>query len=299
MNKTVTSKRTTAVAWTDKVAHTNAEWSTIGHSLQLHERQQKALVHSTHRPHAVDDSDSLLLNFLIPVQHGELIKLERLAVLVTSKEVVTIHHEKFQFLQEISDRVAVSAERKHSSSGVLSIIIDVITEQFGPIIDYVDTSIDQLEDVMIDNPTKEQLHRLFTLKQMLVSLRRIVTPTATMLNGLIDGRYTVIEKKFIPYLRDSYDYTWRTHELIDTLRDLLSSSLDTYLSVVSNRLNEVMKRLTIIATIFLPLSFIVGLGGINFKQFPFQQDFAYIILMLSLVVMPIGMIIYFKIKKWL
>jgi magnesium transporter len=292
-------KRTTAVAWRDMAVRAHTQWQEIGHSLKLHERQQKALAHGLYRPHAVEDDRGLLLNFVVPVQHGQTIKFERLAVLVTQKEVVTIHHEKFQFLQEISDRVAVSSERKSSPSGVLSIIVDVVTEQFGPIIDYVDASIDQLEDVMIDNPTKEQLHSLFTLKQMLVSLRRIVTPTATMLNGLIDGRYALIDKKFIPYLRDSYDYTWRTHELIDTLRDLLSSSLDTYLSVVSNRLNEVMKRLTIIATIFLPLSFIVGLGGINFKQFPFQQDLAYVVLMISLVVMPIAMIIYFRVKKWL
>lgn len=293
------SKMTTAVAWHDKVIRTQSEWLEVAQSLKLHERQQKALVHGSQRPHAVEDSGRLLLNFIIPVQKGTTIKLERLAVLLSDKEVTTIHSEKFQFLQEISDRVTVSPERRRSPSGVLSVITDVVTEQFGPIIDYVDLSIDQLEDVMIDSPNKEQLHSLFTLKQMLVSLRRIVTPTATMLNSLIDGRYPMVDKKFIAYFRDSYDYTWRTHELIDTLRDLLSSSLDTYLSVVSNRLNEVMKRLTIIATIFLPLSFIVGLGGINFKQFPFKEDIAYAVLMLSLIIMPIFMLIYFRIKKWL
>ena len=109
----------------------------------------------------------------------------------------------------------------------------------------------------------------------------------------------LFEERYELYARDSYDYAWRTHELIDTMRDLLTSALDMYLSVVSNRMNDVMKRLTLVTTIFMPISFLTGLGGMNFSQLPFHDDTAFVIIMVLIVVMPLLMVWYFVWKKWL
>ena len=119
-----------------------------------------------------------------------------------------------------------------------------------------------------------------------------------VLNGLSNGRYALFDKKCAVYVRDSYDYAWRVHELIDTMRDLLTSALDMYLSVVSNRMNDVMKRLTLVATIFMPVSFLTGLGGMNFVQLPFRSDVAFWLMIGLIVLIPLAMVGYFVRHKW-
>lgn len=293
------SVRPKASAWRDITIKNREEWAKVGHDLKLHDRQIRALTRHEKRPQAVHDDGKLLINFQVPQTTRTGIKPLRLSVIISKSEIITLHRPDMPIIEEISERVSLDRERRNSPSGTLSVLVDVVTEQFGPIIEYVDERIDNLEDAMIDEPTQDQLHKLFTLKQQLVDLRRIVTPTMSMLNGLFDGRYPLIDKKFVPYFRDSYDYTWRIHELVETLRDLLSSSLDTYLSVTSNRLNEVMKRLTIVATIFMPISFITGFGGMNFVKMPFRNDLVFFAVVALIISVPVLMLLYFRTKKWL
>jgi magnesium transporter len=145
-------------------------------------------------------------------------------------------------------------------------LLDSLVDSMFPFLAAMDDRIDDLQDQIFQNPKEEQLAALFALKRQLVDMRKLVTPqrdmVSTMLTGVvpIPGMTAETER----YVRDLYDHLIRISDMVDSYRDLLSGSLDAYMSMVSNRLNDVMKQLTIIATVFLPLSFLTGFFGQNF-----------------------------------
>jgi magnesium transporter len=173
-----------------------------------------------------------------------------------------------------------------------------MADSYFPLLDEVEDEIDILEDQILENATQETLHRIFTLKQQLVYLRKITAPMRDVMNALAGTRYGMISEHTAFYFRDVYDHLARIYELVETSRDLLGNALDAYLSIVSNRLNEVMKRLTLIATIFMPISFLAGLGGINFQQMPFNSPVAFVVFLGVIALVPVVMLIWFWRSKW-
>ena len=220
-----------------------------------------------------------------------------LTILLSKNKVITLHRDELD--SEVTERIEAYRPGALSPSLIAATMIQFTVEQYMPILNSIDDVTDQLEDTMIRDPGKHQLQQLFVYKRQLADLRKVILPLMNMLNGLSNGRYSIFDEKCAIYARDSYDYAWRVHELIDTMRDLLTSALDMYLSVVSNRMNDVMKRLTIVTTIFMPMSFLTGLAGMNFSQLPFHSDVMFWITMALLVVLPILMLVYFVRSKWL
>jgi magnesium transporter len=145
-------------------------------------------------------------------------------------------------------------------------IVDFLVADYMPVVERIDDEIDLLEDQIFDRPHPKTLERLFTLKRVLLSMRRILLPQREVLNKMARDDYKVIDRKDRVFFRDIYDHLVRLHDLNETLRDLVSGALDTYLSVVNNRLNDVMKTLTLITTLFMPISFITGFFGMNFFE---------------------------------
>jgi magnesium transporter len=143
-------------------------------------------------------------------------------------------------------------------------IIDYVVTNYMPIVERIDEEIDGIEDQVFDRPNPQTLERLFALKRALLSMRRILLPQREVLNKLARDDYAVIDRKDRIFFRDIYDHLVRLHDLNESLRDLVGGALDTYLSVVNNRMNEVMKTLTIITTLFMPLTFLTGFFGMNF-----------------------------------
>ena len=271
----------------------------IAKQFGAHDLQLRALDKYHRVPQATESDDWLIATFLVPsVSHGTL-KTSRLSVMMSDQQVVTLHGPENKAMETILERVELRPQLTQSPTGVMAVIADAVTESFTAIIDYVDDAVDRLEDIMVDRSSNRELHKLYHYKKLLVEFRRIVVPTTTLLDALSDDRYTKVDSSFNSYLRDSYSYSWRTHELIDALRDLLTSALDTYLSMSSNRMNDVMKRLTVVTTIFMPISFLAGVGGMNFLQIPFGSDVAFAAMVALMVVSPVLMILYFKKKKWL
>jgi magnesium transporter len=174
-----------------------------------------------------------------------------------------------------------------------------MADVYFPMLDEIEDEIDQLEDAILENATQATMHRIFALKQQLVFLRKITAPMRDVMNALASTRYGLIDAQTALYFRDAYDHLTRIYDLIETSRDLLGNALDAYLSTVSNRLNEVMKRLTLITTIFMPISFLVGFGGMNFQQMPFDNPIAFGILISLLVIAPITMFVWFWRSRWM
>lgn len=147
-------------------------------------------------------------------------------------------------------------------------LMDVIVDNYFVVLEHIEDDIEVLQDELVNNPTKDTLPKIQNLKHNLIILRKSIWPLREMISGLQRFETKLISEDLHRYLRDLYDHTVQIVDTLETFRDIISGSLDIYLSSISNKMNEVMKVLTIIGTIFIPLTFIVGVYGMNFKYMP-------------------------------
>lgn len=179
-------------------------------------------------------------------------------------------------------------------------LIDAIVDNYFISLEQIGEKIEGLEDELVTNPTSKTLQKIHELKRELIYLRKAVWPLREVISIMERGESSLIKDSTRIYLRDVYDHTIHVIDTIETSRDMLSGMLDIYLSSVSNRMNEIMKFLTIIGTIFMPLTFIVGVYGMNFDYMPeLRWRWGYFAIMGLMAVIGILMIFYFKKKKWL
>ena len=180
--------------------------------------------------------------------------------------LVTIHHEPCPDFTTLTERLARRPGPAGDHVMLLYRVLDTLVDGYFPVLSNLDDRIDELEDEILQRPTEDQLGQLFDMKRSLIALRKVVTPQRDMFASMLGSGDTIpgMTPDAERYFRDLYDHLIRISDLVDSYRDLMSGALDTHLSTVSNRLNVVMKQLTIIATIFLPLSFLTGFFGQNF-----------------------------------
>ena len=184
---------------------------------------------------------------------------------VSGSWMITIYEEGHEIFQQAVKRLA--AEQPKTEEEAIYRVLDALTDSFFPVLDGIDDRIDDLMDAMMEKPSQDQRQELFHLRRRLIELRRIATPQRDILarGGDVLGRLPGLEADDArDWFRDVYDHLVRISELIDSYRDLLAGALDLYLSTVSNRLNSISAQLTIVATIFLPLTFVTGFFGQNF-----------------------------------
>ncbi len=211
--------------------------------------------------------------------------------------IITLHQLPCAELVALRGRLPRQDDR--SEQFIIYRVLDALTDSFFPALEGIGDQIDQLEAEILEKPTDEHLQRIFDLRRHLVSLRRVVSPQRDLLARATDDILELpgLERDTRNYFRDVYDHMLRISDLLDSYRDLLASSRDAYLSMVSNRLNSISKQLTIVATIFLPLAFITGFFGQNFKWMTDHiQSFAsFAILGVGgLVVSAIALLIWFR-----
>ena len=208
-----------------------------------------------------------------------------------------------------ADRTWTASQRdeRHLQSGpghLLYRLADELVADYMPTVEDIDEAIDQIEDQVFDNPTPSMLAQIFTLKRSLLRLRRIIAPQREVLNKLARGDFAVTDADERIFFRDVYDHLVRLYDITESLRDLVGGALDTYLSVVNNRMNEVMKTLTIITTLFMPLSFVAGFFGMNFFQPVMPLDawtgrLAFILTFVGMVLTPFGMYLWMRRRAWM
>jgi magnesium transporter len=183
----------------------------------------------------------------------------------SGRYLVTVRHGDCAAFAEVRNRLAHRA-KPLSRLLLMHHILDELTDGFFPVLSAFDDRIDQLQDEIFAKPTDEQLSELFNAKRWLIGVRKVITPQRDTVASLVAGVTELpgMTREIERYFRDLYDHLIRISDLVDSYRDLLTGSMDAYLSTVSNRLNVVMKQLTVIATIFLPLTFLTGFFGQNF-----------------------------------
>jgi magnesium transporter len=252
--------------WLDLVAPDPTVSETLlSDTLGFHPLAVEDAVHFGQRP-KLDAYDDFTLLVVYGVSgNGHLVELH---CFYTDTYLVTVHHQPCPDLAGLTERLRHGAGTMKPPDHVMVLyrVIDALIDGYFPILAGLDDEIDALEDQILVRPTEAQLGRLFDMKRSLIALRKVVTPQRDMFATLLSGRDVLpgMTADAERYFRDLYDHLIRISDLVDSYRDLLSGALDTHLSTVSNRLNVVMKQLTIIATVFLPMSFLTGFFGQNF-----------------------------------
>ena len=188
---------------------------------------------------------------------------------------------------------------QHGSDYLCYAILDQTVDEYLPLIDHVEDEIDALEDVVLAHPTPNTLQRILQLKHAIMTIRRIISPQREVLNRLSRDEFSQIDAYSRIYFRDIYDHLVRIQDMTESLRDIVAGDLDIYLNSTSLRLNEVMKALTIVSTIFLPLSFLAGVYGMNFQYMPeLSQPWAYPLVWFVFFLTASGMLWFFKKRQW-
>ncbi len=189
---------------------------------------------------------------------------------------------------------------KNGSDFLCHALLDVMVDEYLPVLDRLDDEIELLEDQLLEQPQPKTLKRILSLKHTLMGLRRIMSPQREVMNRLSRDEFPMIDQHSRIYFRDIYDHMVRFQDLVESLRDIVAGAMDIYLNSTSLRLNEVMKALTIVSTIFLPLSFVAGMYGMNFtKMFPqWDWPYGYILFWVICIGISFGMLAYFKKRNW-
>ena len=193
---------------------------------------------------------------------------------------------------------------KGGADHILYKIADNLIAEYMPTVEAIDTEIDTIEDQVFDKPSPQTLERLFILKRVLLAMRRILIPQREVLNKLARDDYKAVDPRDRVFFRDIYDHLVRLHDLNESLRDLVSGALDTYLSVVNNRMNEIMKTLTIITTLFMPLAFVTGFFGMNYFQpteplHVWTSSISFYLMLGFTILLPFGMYLWMRSRTWI
>ncbi len=295
--------------WVDFIGEAEHDAELILRSFGFHPLAIDDALQETHTPKVDDWGDYLylVLNILNYKQENGMFEAEidELDIFLGQNYVITFHD---QLLTAVEDTwVACQRDIRHVQDGadhLLYRIVDSLVMSYMPLVEQIDAQIDQIEDEIFGKPHPEILERIFALKRLLLTMRRILLPQREVLNKLARDDYRVIDPKDRIFFRDIYDHLVRLHDLNESLRDLVSGALESYLSVTNNRMNEIMKVLTIITTFFMPITFITGFFGMNFfepvaKLIGWTSQQAFIVTMAFVVGLPITMYFWMRKRTWL
>lgn len=228
------------------------------------------------------------------------VRVRELDAFIGSDYIVTVHEGVSSAIDDIQKRLALNAKHFARPDQVLHSIIDIVVDRYLPTLDHIGDTIDDVEDDLLVKPNVALLETIFKLKRGLLQFRRAVASQRELLNMLIRDDTPFVHEDMRIYFRDVYDHTVRAMDLVETYRDLLTGGLDIYLTQMANRTNDVVKGLTILATIMLPLTLVTGYFGMNFEYIPLLKDPNGIwYLTAALLVITFSMLAFFKLKKWL
>ncbi|MFX1465892.1 MAG: magnesium/cobalt transporter CorA [Promethearchaeota archaeon] len=274
----------------------------LGNHFEIHPLILEDILNTEQRP-KIDDFESYIFVVLKMLYYEENeIKIEQISLILGSNFVISFQEQPTDVFDPIRERIRnlVGRIRKQGSDYLAYTLLDTTVDNYFIILEKVGETIEFLEEELVENPTPETLHQLHKLKREMIALRKSVWPLREVISRLERLENPLIRESTDIYLRDVYDHTIQVIDAVETYRDMLSGMFDIYLSSISNKMNEVMKVLTIIATIFIPLTLIAGIYGMNFMFMPeLDWQFGYPFTLLMMFALGLVMTIYFRMKKWL
>ncbi|MEW9097311.1 MAG: magnesium/cobalt transporter CorA [Clostridiaceae bacterium] len=277
--------------------------SYIGKRFNIHPLILEDILNTTQRPKIDIDNNYIyiVIKMLYYDKSIKEIKSEQVSLIILENYVLSFQEFRGDVFDDLRRRLErdKSNIRAKGTDYLAYSLIDSIVDSYFDIIESIGNSIDTIEDTLMSNPSKKTLDDIYKLKRELIFLRNSIWPLREVLSKLVKSEYKLIEDKTVMFLRDVYDHTIEIVDIIETYRDILSGMLDTYLSSVSNKTNEIMKVLTIFSTIFIPLSFLTGIYGMNFEYMPeLKFKHGYLIFWVITITCILAMVDYFRRKKW-
>ncbi len=235
------------------------------------------------------------------LRSGPSICTRQLSAYITSRVLVTHHYQPLRSIGTVHQFLEKNPEvMKRGPDYLFHLVIDDVVDHYSPILDGLDDALDRLEKDVFHSPKPQTMSHALQMKRTIMTIRRIAFYQREMLNRLSRGEFELISANEMVYYRNVYDHLVRMTDIADTYRDMITGLLDAYLSVTSNRLNQVMKVLTIISTIFLPLSFITGFFGMNFKFLPtLEWEHGTLLASGIMLIVAVVMLWVFKRNRWM
>lgn len=276
----------------------------IGRHYNINHLILEDVLNTVQRPKIEEYEDSLFIVLKIIYQDVETADIlsRQLSLVLGSNFVLSFQEGGEDLFQNLRKRIQnnKSRIRKMTADYLAYAIMDTTIDHFFAVIETFDERIESAEEALLADPSQEVLQEIHKLKQDIIFLRKVVLPIRELAGKLEKTDCQLVNEATYIYLRDLYDHTVQIVESIGTFREMVTSLLDIYHSSISNKMNEIMKVLTIIATIFIPLGFIAGVYGTNFKYMPeIEWRWGYYLFWLVVILVGMTMILYFKKKKWL
>lgn len=289
-------------SWIDLTAPSEDDLALLGARFGFHPLALEDCAHADQRPKSEEYGDYLFIvcqGFECP--HADLAQLRwhELHAFLGPNYLITVHAHNIPGLEQVWQRVAGDASlMQRGVDFIYYLVVDRMVDDNFPILDRVAEQIDHIEDTVLLRPSKDDLGRIFSLRSSLVLMRKILSPQRDVMALLAKRGDERISERTAFYLRDVYDHLARIVESIEGNRDLLGNALEAYLSAQSQRTNEIMKALAILSAVFMPLTFITGFFGQNFAHLPFDSDAMMYGSIVSLVVMPVALLLWFRSRHW-
>jgi magnesium transporter len=278
--------------------------SELGQAFEIHPLVLEDILNTHQRPRLDDFEDYLYLVFKrFEVTNQEFsVKQEQISLLLFDNILFTFKEKHDALFESLINRLQADMGRLRTQSTdyLAYSVLDTVVDGYFILQDTLDFFVDDIEDKLFEQPGPELLTRIQQVKRELIFVRKSLSPLREMLAALERSDSSLLSEKTHIYLRDVYDHTIRVIESVDSYRDLITGMLEIYLSSVSNRLNEIMKVLTVFSTIFIPLTFLTGIYGMNFRDMPeLKWPWSYPILWGIFISIPVTLLIYFRKRKWL
>lgn len=305
VEKCLESKNKSNISWINVIGiHDPKVIETFGNSFEIHPLHQANIMNTELRP-SIEISDKYAMIMLkMPHYDNETgkLELEQISIILAQNHVITFQEIEADFFEQIRKRLRSKTGSIRTLSGdyLTYAIIDAIIDSYFLVLEKIGDITEDLEDELMKNPTANTMQTIQALKRRMILLRKSIWPAREIIDFLIRDSTTLISDNTRTYFRDVYNHTVQVIDSIEGLRDVIGGLLDTYLSSVSNRMNEVMKTLTIVAAIFIPITFIAGIYGTNFSYIPeLQWEGSYFVMLIGMAIISGAMIAWFKKKKWL
>ena len=276
---------------------------TLGHHFGIHPLVLEDILNTHQRPKFEEYEDYLFIVLKTLTSDQTLtVHHEQISILMFANILFTFREKQDTLFNALKLRLTNAKGRLRSlgTDYLTYAIMDTVVDQYFSLTDKLEGAIEAIEIKLMDKPRTPIFARIQLLKRELVFVRKAITPLREVLLAMQRSETKLIQEKTLPYFRDVFDHNLRVIDTMDSYRDLINGMLDIYLSSVSNRMNEVMKVLTVFATIFIPLTFLVGVYGMNFEHMPeLHWKWSYPILWGFFFLIPAVLLIWFRKKKWL
>lgn len=276
----------------------------VGEIFNLHPLLLEDVVNVPQRPKLEDYNNQLLvISQMVRLKEDESgFDTEQVSFVLGKRYLLSFQEEELQDCFEIvRDRIRTSQGRVRKSGAdyLTYLLLDTIIDGYFPVVEHYEDRIEALEDAIISNPDRDTMQEIYDVRRELLALRRLIWPMRNVLHLLMRDHHGIVSDEVQIYFRDSYDHVIQILEIIEAYRELAASLMDVYMSTMGNKLNEIMKFLTVISTIFIPLTFIVGVYGMNFENMPeLKGEWSYFMVWLLMLAVAGGLIFYFWRKGW-